>query len=213
MAVAPDGSLYVGSGNEGKVFKVDGAGKTDDVLRYDRARSARARSGARTAPSMRPPRLTDASTKSIAAGKSAPFFDPEDKYIWSLALDQTGNLYAGTGEKGLIYKITPDGKGSAFYQTKATHVISLAFERTGQLLAGTEGPGRLFRIDAAGKAFLLLDSTFQEIRAIRIDPQGNIYLAALSGRTSASNQPACDACRRYRPVGRHASPYRQSRPK
>ena len=28
MAVAPDGSLYVGSGNEGKVFKVDGAGKT-----------------------------------------------------------------------------------------------------------------------------------------------------------------------------------------
>ena len=118
-----------------------------------------------------------------------PFFDPEDKYIWSLALDQSGNLYAGTGEKGLIYKITPDGKASTFYQTKATHVITLAFERSGQLLAGTEGPGRLFRVDATGKAFLLLDSTFQEIRAIRIDAQGNIYLAALSGRAIGSGQP------------------------
>src|SRR5712691_4746840 len=27
MAAAPDGSLYVGSGNEGKVFKIDPAGK------------------------------------------------------------------------------------------------------------------------------------------------------------------------------------------
>ena len=84
----------------------------------------------------------------------------------------------------------PTEKAALFYATKATHVISLAFERTGQLLAGTEGPGRLFRVDAAGKAFLLLDSTFQEVRAIRMDPQGNIYLAALSGRTSSSSQPA-----------------------
>ena len=76
-----------------------------------------------------------------------PFFDPEDKYIWSLALDGQGNVYAGTGEKGQIYKITQDGKGSPFYATKATHVITLAFERNGQLLAGTEGPGRLFRVD------------------------------------------------------------------
>src|ERR671915_54720 len=28
MVVAPDGSIYVGSGNEGKVFKIDGSGKT-----------------------------------------------------------------------------------------------------------------------------------------------------------------------------------------
>src|SRR5204863_3240808 len=27
MVAAPDGSLYVGSGNEGKVFKIDAAGK------------------------------------------------------------------------------------------------------------------------------------------------------------------------------------------
>jgi sugar lactone lactonase YvrE len=187
MVVAPDGSLYVGSGNEGKVLKIAG-GKTTtfyDSTELEVHALAFASDGTLYAATSPEGRIY----KIDRTGKGTPFFDPEDKYIWSLALDSQGNVYAGTGEKGLIYKITPDGKGSVFYATKATHVISLAFEPKGQLLAGTEGPGRLFRVDNAGKAFLLLDSTFQEIHAIRLDPQGNIYLAALSGRTSSTTQP------------------------
>ncbi|HKY20916.1 MAG TPA: SMP-30/gluconolactonase/LRE family protein [Vicinamibacterales bacterium] len=189
MAVAPDGSLYVGSGNEGKVFKVEPEGKTTtffDATELEVHALALANDGTLYAATSPDGRIY----KIDRSGKSTTFFDPGDKYIWSLALDKSGNLYAGTGEKGLIYKITQDGKGTTFYQTKATHVITLTFEPGGQLLAGTEGPGRLFRVDTTGKAFLLLDSTFQEIRSIRIDPEGNIYLAALSGRTSGSGQPA-----------------------
>jgi len=187
MAVAPDGSIYVGSGNEGKVFKIDTAGKIAtffDTTELEVHALALAPDGSLYAATSPDGRIY----KIDRSGKGAPFFDPEDKYIWSLALDGQGNVYAGTGEKGLIYKITQDGKGSPFYATKATHVIALTFERNGQLLAGTEAPGRLFRVDQAGKAFLLLDSTHQEIRAIRLDPQGNIYLAALSGRTSSTSQ-------------------------
>ena len=189
MAVASDGSIYVGSGNEGKVFKIDPAGKTTtffDSTELEVHALVLAPDGTMYAATSPDGRIY----KIDRTGKGATYFDPEDKYIWSLALDPQGNLYAGTGEKGLIYKITPDGKGTVFYATKATHVISLAFERTGQLLAGTESPGRLFRVDNAGKAFLLLDSTFQEVRSIRLDPQGNIYLAALSGRTTPGSQPA-----------------------
>jgi sugar lactone lactonase YvrE len=189
MAVAADGSIYVGSGNEGKIFKVDPSGKTTtffDSTELEVHALALASDGtlyAATSPDGRVYKID-------RTGKSTSIFDPEDRYIWSLALDQSGNLYAGTGEKGLIYRITPDGKSSTFYQTRATHVITLAFDRSGHLLAGTEGPGRLFRLDADAKAFLLLDSTFQEIRAIRMDAQGNVYLAAQSGRTSGSSQPA-----------------------
>ena len=189
MAVAPDGSIYIGSGNEGKVFRVDTAGKTAtffDSTELEVHALALAPDGSLFAATSPEGRIY----KIDRSGKGTPFFDPEDKYIWSLALDAKGNLYAGTGEKGLIYKITPDGKGSAFYSTKATHVIALTFERNGQLLAGTEGPGRLFRVDPTGKAFLLLDSTYQEIRAIHLDPQGNIYLAAMTGRTTPSQPPA-----------------------
>jgi sugar lactone lactonase YvrE len=187
MVVGPDGSLYVGSGNEGKVFKIDGSKVTTffDSTELEVHALALASDGTLYAATSPEGRIY----KIDRTGKAATFFDPEDKYIWSLAIDTQGNLYAGTGEKGLIYKIAADGTGAPFYATKATHVIALTFDRNGQLLAGTENPGRLFRVDAAGKAFLLLDSTHQEIRAIRLDQQGNIYLAALSGRTTSSAQP------------------------
>src|ERR687894_209287 len=118
MVVAPDGSIYVGSGNEGKVFKVDAAGKTTtffDTTELEVHALALASDGSLYAGTSPDGRIY----KIDRTGKGTPFFDPEDKYIWSLALDAAGSLYAGTGEKGLIYKISPDGKGSTFYQTKA----------------------------------------------------------------------------------------------
>src|SRR5262245_27170572 len=156
MVASPDGSLYVGSGNDGRVLKIDASGKATtyfDAAELEIHALALAADGTLYAASSPEGRIY----KIDKSGKAAPFFDPDDKYIWSLALDQSGNLYAGTGEKGLIYKITPDGKGAPFYNTKTTHVISLAFQPDGQLLAGTESPGRVFRIDRTGKAFLALD--------------------------------------------------------
>jgi hypothetical protein len=188
IVAAPDGALFVGSGNEGKVFKIDASGKSStffDAGELEVHALALAPDGtlfAGTSPEGRVYKID-------SSGKSTPFFDPDDKYIWSLVLDQSGNLYVGTGEKGVIYKVTPDGKGAPFYNTKTSHVISLAFQADGQLLAGTESPGRLFRIDKSGKAFLMLDSTFQEIHAIRLDPTGNIYLTALSGRPATGGSP------------------------
>ena len=188
MVAAPDGSLYVGSGNEGKVFRVGPGGKNSvffDATELEVHAITLAPEGGLyvgTSPDGQIYKLD-------RSGTAKPFFDPEDKYIWSLAVDASGNVYAATGEKGVIYRITPDGKGAPFYQTKTTHAISLAFDRNGNLLAGTESPGRLFRIDPAGKAFLLLDSNFQEITAIHLDRQGSIYAAAMNGRPITGSRP------------------------
>src|SRR6185436_4456409 len=120
---------------------------------------------------------------------ATPFFSSEDKYIWALAVDTKGNLFAATGDKGIIYKIAPDGKGVPFYKTNATHATALAFDKSGNLLAGTGSPGKVLRIDAEGKAFVLLDSPFQEIRTLRFDDKGMLYVAALSGRPGAGGAP------------------------
>ena len=66
--------------------------------------------------------------------------------------------------------------------------MSLAFEGDGHLLAGTESPGRVFRLDANGKPFVLLDSTYNEIHTLRVDPNGVIYAAAVqwTGRRDAA---------------------------
>ena len=58
--------------------------------------------------------------------------------------------------------------------------MSLAVAKSGELIAGTESPGRVFRIDASGKAFVLIDSPYREIHALRIAADGTIYAAAVS---------------------------------
>lgn len=176
----PDGSLFVGTGNEGKVFRIDQQGKGSvffDAPELEVHALAPAPDGLYVATS------PDGRIYKVdREGKDTVFFDPEDKYIWCLAVDAKGNVFAGTGDKGVIYKIAPDGKGSRFYETKATHATALAFDRTGNLLVGTESPGRVVRIDEQGKGFVLLDSPYDEIRALHFDDKGMLYAAALSGR-------------------------------
>jgi hypothetical protein len=178
-----DGTLWAGTGNEGKVLKIARDGKVTtffDATELEvHAIVAAPNGGLYVATS------PDGKIYHVAAdGTSRTFFDPDDKYIWALAIDRSGSVFAATGDKGTIYKIGPDGKGTRFYKTSSTNVVSLAIAPTGDLLAGTESPGRLFRIDASGKAFVLLDSPFREIHALRVADDGTIYAAAVSGSTS-----------------------------
>jgi WD40 repeat protein len=184
MVAAPDGALFIGSGNDGQVFHVDAQGKGSlffDSAELEVHALALAPNGGlyvATSPDGRVYKVD-------RNGTATPFFNSDDKYIWALAVDARGNLFAGTGDKGIIYKIAPDGKSSTFYKTNATHVTALAFDKAGNLLAGTGTPGRVLRIDASGKAFMLLDSPFQEIHALRFDDKGLLYAAALNGRSGS----------------------------
>jgi len=180
----PDGTLFAGSGNDGKVFRIDPQGKGSaffDSPELEVHALAPAPNGGVYVGTSPDGKIY----KVDRDGRSSTFFSSDDKYIWALAVDAKGNLYAGTGDKGIVYKITPDGKSSTFYKTSASHAMALAFDRNGDLIVGTGTPGKVLRVDASGKAFMLLDSPFQEVRALRFDEKGMLYVAAISGRGSS----------------------------
>jgi hypothetical protein len=188
MLPGPDDSVLLGTGNDGKVLRVDRAGA--GAVLFDSSEMevhalAPAPGGGVYVGTSPDGRIYHVD----ARGQAVPFFDPEDKYIWALAVDSRGNVFAATGDKGVVYRITPDGAGAPFLSTKTTHAISLAFDRKGALLVGTGSPGRLFRADAPGRAFLLLDTPHDEIRALRVDATGVVYVAAQSRRPSQSGEP------------------------
>ena len=191
VVAAPDGSLWAGSGNEGQVLKIGKDGKLSvffDASELEVHALAPAPNGGLFVGTSPDGKIY----KVEANGTAKTFFDPEDKYIWALAVDKGGNVFAATGDKGVIYKITPDGNGSRFYKTNAGNVVSLAFTTSGDLIAGTESPGRVFKIDSSGKAFVLLDSPFREIHAVRLAEDGTIYAVAVNGaqgNESRSSEP------------------------
>lgn len=191
LIAAPAGTLYAGTGNDGRVYRYTRDGTRTvffDAPELEVHALALAPNGGLyvgTSPDGKIYRVD-------ASGASTVYFDPEDKYIWSLATDASGVLYAATGDKGLVYRITGAGKGEVFYRTKATHALTLLMGRNGDLLAGTEAPGKVFRIRKDGTGFVVLDPGLQEISALRLDDKGMLYAAGFTGRVASDDRGGAD---------------------
>ena len=174
------GNIFLGTGHEGRIFKVTPAG--EGRLFYDAAEldvtamttDPQGNLYAGTSPNGKIYKITP-------DGKESVFYDPPDKYIWSLAFDTTtSTLYAGTGDKGVIYKIDGAGKASVLVDTNETNIVSLALDKNGNLLAGTDPSGLVLRVSPAGKVFALFDSPTQEIHKLSVTADGSIYALGVS---------------------------------
>jgi WD40 repeat protein len=187
VAESPDGSLYLGTGHRGRVYRIDKSGASSLIWTSDQpevfavAVDSAGVLYAATSP--------DGKVYRIDKGKAAEFYDPKAKYIWSLAFAKDGSLFVGAGAPANVYRVDQSGKGEVYFETGQSHVTALAFDSHGNALAGTEPNGILYRISARDKAFVLYDANLPEIRSIVSMPDGTIYAAALGGSIARSTTP------------------------
>ena len=171
-------NLYLGTGHQGKVFRVTPEGKSSLFFTAQEPDIFALAAGPKgdlyvgSSPEGKVYRVTP-------DGKSSVFYDPRSKYIWALAFDSQGRLYVGTGDQGKILRVNQTGKGEVFFDSNQTHIMCLAFDHQGNLLAGSVPDGLVYRINAKGKAFVIYQADLPEIHALAVGPQGNIYAAAL----------------------------------
>lgn len=177
-----NGNVYLGTGNEGKLFKVDPNGNGKLLADFDElgvTAIAVGKNGeiyAATSPDGKVYRIQ-------SDGKPEIFFEPKEKYIWALAILADGSLAVGTGEKGRIYVVrqpNADPNKSVFFKSKESHIICLTTDKQGNLYAGTDPSGLVIKFTPDGKPFALLDSSLRELHDISIAPDGTIYALALS---------------------------------
>jgi hypothetical protein len=186
-AVDKQGSVYLGTGHDGKIYRVTSDGRGSlfyDAAELDVTALAVAPDGslyAGTSPDGKVYRVS-------SNGNAEVFFDPADKYVWSLAVLTDGSLAVGTGDNGKLYRVRTAGakpESSLLIATNQTHVMSLAVTPQGDLIAGTDPGGLVLRISPDGKAFALFDARLREIHALAPAADGSIYALALSDAASA----------------------------
>ncbi|MGH9854773.1 MAG: hypothetical protein ACREBD_33495, partial [Blastocatellia bacterium] len=118
------GNIYLGTGHEGRVFKIDPSGKgallykTSELDVMALAVDAQGNVYAGTSPDGKVYRISP-------SGEAKVFFEPKTKYIWSLAFDGQGRLLVGTGDKGVIYRVNRDGTGAPFVTVAQTNITAL----------------------------------------------------------------------------------------
>lgn len=186
------GNVYLGTGHEGRVFKVDAAGKgsllykTSELDVMALAVDAGGNVYAGTSPDGKVYRITP-------NGEAKVFFEPKTKYIWSLAFDAQGRLLVGTGDKGIIFRVNADGTGAPPVNTTQTNITALKMDGAGNIIAGTDPGGMVLRISADGKAFTLFDSAQREIRDLAVGRNGEIYALALAESAGSGSSNAASA--------------------
>lgn len=176
---APDGTLYLGTGHRGRVYRIRPGQKPEVFWSaphpgvFALALDPKGALYAAASP--------NGKVWKIENGQASEYFDPQSTYIWALAPASDGSLFIATGDNGRIYRATAPGQGEIWYETGQSHVTSLAFDQQGRLLAGSEPNGILYRVEAKDRAFVLYDSPLPEIRSILPAPDGSLYVAALGG--------------------------------
>ncbi len=119
----------------------------------------------------------------------APLFtevlDSSSAYLWALAEDSKGNLYAGGGGPGgpgaRVYVRTPDGKTRVLAELDSLEVHALAIDRKDRVYAATSPDGKVYAIHADGKAEVFYDPAAKYIWAMAFDGKGNLFVATGDG--------------------------------
>lgn len=194
-AVDAAGNIYIGTGSDGRLFKVSPDGTSTQIADFEElniSAVAVARDGtvfAGTSPDGKVYRIDN-------SGNTSVYFEPGEKYVWSLAIAPDGALFVASGENGRLFRVTAAGaqaSASLVFDSSETHIISLATDGNGNVYAGTDPGGFVLRFGADRKAFALLDSPLKEIHEIVAGPDGSIYALALGESVSASADDSSDA--------------------
>ena len=72
-------------------------------------------------------------------------------YIWAVASDDAGNVYAATGSPARVYRITPDGQASIIFEPRELQVQTLEVGPGGVIYAATAPDGKVYKIEHKAK--------------------------------------------------------------
>jgi outer membrane protein assembly factor BamB len=167
-AVGPDQAIYVSTGNQGQIYRVDDAG---------------ARLFASTGAPVASALLWVADTlyagtlekgKVLAIDRKGQVKDfaalSGAAHVWSLGYDAKKSvLYAATGPEGKLFAIDKSGKAKLIHDDEAEHLLALALDGDGRKYVGTSNGARLLRIEGE-EARVLYDAPGQEITALALGP-------------------------------------------
>lgn len=102
--------------------------------------------------------------------------DPEQPYVWCLAADGRGRVYAGSGNDGQVFVIDK-GQGRLLFDAPELEVHALAAGPDGRLYVGTAPEGKVYRVDEQGASEVLVDPEGRYVWGLAFDREGRLLVA------------------------------------
>jgi sugar lactone lactonase YvrE len=148
-----------------------GAALAGDTLSWTQSDFADFQKGVRTNLSIR------SDGRLSLAPKQTEVADSSLSYLWALARDSRGNIYAGGGPGAKLFRIAPAGKSEKIADFDALAIQALAIDSQDRVYAATAPDGKVYRVDSAGKSSVFYDPKQKYIWALVFDKGGNLFVA------------------------------------
>ena len=118
-------------------------------------------------------------------------------YIWAIASDSAGNVYAAAGAPARVYQVTANGAANAIFEPQELQVQALLVDKNGVIFAATNPDGKVYRIEhrapgsapredskaakgtatSSWSASVYFDPGTKYIWDLALDNAGNLYVA------------------------------------
>lgn len=185
-AVGGDGSIFIGTGNEGKIAKVTGGQATIVATTKEMAVSAMAAAwgGDIVAGTLGGPAPAKLYRLPKGGGNAAQELKPFAELagaenVMALAFDPKSKaLYAATGPEGKVFRVDEGGRAQVHFDADDAHIVSLAVGPDGVVYAGTAGKALLLKITGAGRAEVVHDFEGDDVSAIAVSKNGTVWATA-----------------------------------
>jgi sugar lactone lactonase YvrE len=110
----------------------------------------------------------------VSAMNVPPLEQSAEPFLWCVAVDAKGTVYAGGGKSGTIYRVPKGGVGSVYYQTGDLAVHALVADKDA-LYAATLPQGRIVRVTGEGKGETWYQPEDRYVWGLALGPKGELY--------------------------------------
>ena len=104
-------------------------------------------------------------------------FEPPAAFLWALAEDSKGNVFAGGGPGARLFRIGADGRKSTFFERDNVEVHAVAVDADDNVYAATSPAGKVYKIDPSGGYAVFFDPGAEYIWDMAFDGAGNLFVA------------------------------------
>lgn len=172
-----DGSILLGTGNDGKLLEVRGAKVTVAAETKALVVTSLVEAWGGTVVLGT---LPDGKVMKYERGKLSDLATLKGtEHVWQVAFDpKTKSVFAATGPEGKLWRIGAGGEAQVYFDAEEQHLMSVAVAPDGTVYAGASDKAKLYKITGPGRASVLYDFGRTEVRGIAVSAKGEVYAIA-----------------------------------
>ena len=104
-------------------------------------------------------------------------YDTSSAYLWALARDSKGNLYAGGGPGAKLYRLSANGDKKTLAELDGLQISAIAIDARDRVYAATAPDGKVYRVAPDGKHEVFYDPKAKYIWALAFGKSGDLFVA------------------------------------